>query len=118
MRLLADENVPVSAVRALRTDGHDVVWMTEANPGSNDLAVLDRARLEARILLTLDRDFGELIFLRGALAPPGLVFVRMVPPDAMRLVTALRWLVSEAGVPLEGRFVVLDVNGARFRPLP
>lgn len=118
MRWLADENVPASAVRALRADGHDVVWATEADPGSNDLAVLGRARLEARILLTLDRDFGELVFLRGALAPPGLVFVRMVPPDAMRLVTALRWLVSGAGVPIEGKFVVLDADGARFRPLP
>ena len=118
MRWLADENVPAGVVGTLRADGHDVVCMTEVDPGATDLAVLERARRETRVLLTLDRDFGELVFLRGAASPPGLVFVRMVPPHAARLSAALRWLLHSADDRIEGRFVVLDADGARSRLLP
>ena len=118
MRWLADENVPATVVRALRADAHDAARVTEVEPGASDVIVLNRAREEFRVLLTLDRDLGELIFLRGAQSPPGLVYVRMVPPDVSRFVAALQWLVRESGVRIEGKFVVLDADGARSRPLP
>ncbi|HEX9697799.1 MAG TPA: DUF5615 family PIN-like protein [Actinomycetota bacterium] len=60
MRLLADENVPRSVVNALRDSGHDVVWIRTDSPGIGDAAVLQRAADDRRILLTFDKDFGEL----------------------------------------------------------
>ena len=60
MRLLADENVPRSVVNALRDSGHDVVWIRTDSPGISDAAVLQRAEDDRRILLTFDKDFGEL----------------------------------------------------------
>jgi len=60
MRFLANENFPGQAVEALRAAGHDVAWIHADAPGSPDELVLARAAREAAVLLTFDKDFGEL----------------------------------------------------------
>jgi predicted nuclease of predicted toxin-antitoxin system len=60
MRFLAHENIPRVAVTALNAGGHDVVWVRSAAPGTPDSDVLAWASRESRILLTFDKDFGEL----------------------------------------------------------
>lgn len=60
MRFLADENFPGGAVTALQARGHDIVWVRTAAPGSIDEDVLAWATREDRVLLTFDKDFGEL----------------------------------------------------------
>ncbi|QJR36517.1 DUF5615 family PIN-like protein [Gemmatimonas groenlandica] len=55
MRLLADENVPLPSIFALRTAGMDVAAATEDAPGASDREVLARARREGRVLLTFDQ---------------------------------------------------------------
>ena len=62
MRFLANENFPQDAITALRQEKHDVVWIRTDAPGSGDEDVLVRARRESRILVTFDKDFGELAF--------------------------------------------------------
>jgi len=61
MRFLADESCDFAIVRALRAAGHDVVAVTERLPGAEDQAVIDLAVREERILLTEDKDFGQLV---------------------------------------------------------
>jgi predicted nuclease of predicted toxin-antitoxin system len=82
MRFLADENFPGAAVQALRAAGHDVTWVQEAAAGSKDEAVLQRAQDEARILITFDKDFGELAFRRGLPASSGVILLRITTPSA------------------------------------
>jgi predicted nuclease of predicted toxin-antitoxin system len=60
MRFLANENFPGAAVSALNAAGHDLVWVRSAAPGITDSDVLALAIREKRILLTFDKDFGEL----------------------------------------------------------
>ena len=67
-RLLANENVPGDVVAALQADNHDVVWMGQIGAGSSDEVVLALALAEGRVLLTFDKDFGDLAFHRGLLA--------------------------------------------------
>lgn len=57
MRILADENFPKPIVEALRVEGHDVLWARTDYAGARDLVLLDLAEAEARIVLTLDKDF-------------------------------------------------------------
>jgi hypothetical protein len=66
--LLADENVPGAVVAALRQQGHDVAWIHEDAPGRPDPEVLERAQQEHRVVVTFDKDFGELAFRRGLAA--------------------------------------------------
>jgi predicted nuclease of predicted toxin-antitoxin system len=73
MKFLADENFPRPAVRALRQDGLEVAWATEVSPGSMDEDVLARCTSDRLTLLTLDKDFGELVFHRGLPAECGVI---------------------------------------------
>ena len=65
MQLLANENFPLDAVEALRHEGHDVIWIRTDSPGSKDRDILHRAVTENRVLLTFDKDFGDLAFQFG-----------------------------------------------------
>jgi predicted nuclease of predicted toxin-antitoxin system len=62
VRLLADEGVDAAIVARLRFDGHDLVYVAELSPGITDDAVLELANADERILMTADKDFGELVF--------------------------------------------------------
>lgn len=73
MRLLANENFPGDAVDALRAQGHDVAWIRLDAPGSSDREVLARAQNENRILITFDKDFGELALKEGLPAASGVI---------------------------------------------
>ena len=119
MRLLADENVPLPCIGALRADGHDVAAVTEDAPGAPDADVMARARREGRVLLTLDRDFGELLFRQGgAAAPPGVVYFRDVPPNPGHVAAVLRDLAARPELEIAGRFTVVSARAVRQRPMP
>lgn len=76
MRWLADECVSARLVKCLRETGHDVAYMAESEAGASDVAVLDHAQREVRLLLTDDKDFGELV-VRRRWVVPGLVMMRI-----------------------------------------
>jgi len=61
-KFLANENVPGEVVEAARQAGHDVAWIVERSPGAGDDAVLATALAESRVLVTFDKDFGEMAF--------------------------------------------------------
>jgi predicted nuclease of predicted toxin-antitoxin system len=116
MRFLANENFPRAAVDALRAAGHDVQWVRLDAPGATDERVLEVARVGNRVLLTFDKDFGELVLKRGLSASPGVVLFRLPlqePPDlAQRVVAALASRQDWAG-----QFSVVDAERVRMRPL-
>ena len=80
MRLLADENVPLPTVEALRLAGHDVFWVRTDAPGTGDAALLDLAEADGRVLLTLDKDFFQIaIQRRKPLERTGVILFRVHP---------------------------------------
>ena len=74
-KLLADENVPIEAVKALKRKGVDIISVIEFSVGLTDREVLDLANREDRILVTFDKDFGELIVRKKARVK-GLILLR------------------------------------------
>lgn len=62
MNLLADEGVDRPIVEKLRREGHTVAYIAEMSPGIDDDTILDQANVNNALLLTLDKDFGELVF--------------------------------------------------------
>ena len=66
MRFLADESCDGAVVRAIREAGHDVTSLRDTMRGAPDRSVLEAALHERRLLLTEDKDFGELVFASGA----------------------------------------------------
>ena len=79
MKLLADENVPLRTVMALRRSGEDVLAVAEVSPGAGDEDVLRLGRTQGRVIVTFDRDYGELVF-RQRLMPPARCSVSALRP--------------------------------------
>ena len=77
MNLLADESVDRHTVERLRLDGHEVSYVAELDPGVTDKVVLAQANETKALLLTADKDFGELVFREGQLTSGGIVLVRL-----------------------------------------
>jgi predicted nuclease of predicted toxin-antitoxin system len=117
MRLSANENFPGVAVERLRAAGHDVFWVRTHLGGASDVQVLAHAVAEGRLLLTFDKDFGELAFRSNLPATCGVVLFRLSvrSPDEMaaRVVEALAirgdWT---------GNFAVVSDDRIRMRTLP
>ncbi len=117
MRLCANENLPEECILRLRRDGHDVLWIREAAPGNPDDAVLVRAREENRLLITFDKDFGELVFRRGANASQGVVLFRIAQPSAAVLAERVAAVLALRD-DWAGHFSVVEEFIVRMRPLP
>lgn len=117
MKLLADENFPRSVVDALRHDGIDVVWVRQQMPSAKDEDILSYAIAESRVLVTFDKDFGELAFRRGLPSTCGIVLFRIaiISRDsiAAQIVTILKSRIDWAG-----QFAVVDETRIRMRTLP
>lgn len=107
MRILANENFPRDAVEALRARGHDVSWVRTDSPGSTDLQVVDRAASEGRLLITFDKDFGELAFRSGLFSPAGIVLFRVATPSPGQ-VAELAVAALEARTDWAGQFSVIE----------
>jgi predicted nuclease of predicted toxin-antitoxin system len=117
VRLLLDECCDPGLVAALRAAGHDVYYVLEAEPGAADEAVVARSRAEGRVLVTEDKDFGELAIRHGK-PVPGLILLRLTPDRRHRKAGALLALLAAHGEHLAGRFTVVEESRVRLRPLP
>jgi predicted nuclease of predicted toxin-antitoxin system len=117
MRLLADENVPASAVSALGAAGHDVKWIRKDAPGSRDDEVLALAARERRTLLTFDKDFGELAWRYPLPHDCGIILFRLPmrsPSEVARIIVDAIALRTDWA----GHFSVVEPSHVRMRPLP
>lgn len=117
MRFLTDENMPRGVIRHLRETGHDVLAAREELRGANDAVILARPQSEVRILLTQDKDFGELAFRFGLPSGCGVVLFRLSgrqpADDEHRIVESLGIRTDWAG-----SFSVVEEGRIRMRPLP
>ncbi len=116
MRLCANENLPEACVVALRKAGHDVLWIREAAPGASDRDVLARAQSEERLLLTFDKDFGELVFRRGLSASKGVVLFRIAQPSASVVAQRVVAILSSRTDWL-AHYSTVEEHSIRMRPL-
>jgi predicted nuclease of predicted toxin-antitoxin system len=116
-KFLADENVPVEAVEAARKAGHDLAWIKELSPGADDDTVLVTSLSERRVLVTFDKDFGEMAFRHGKTATCGVILLRprLRAPDYLaRFMVA----VLAQAITWEGNFSVAQEGKLRVVQLP
>jgi predicted nuclease of predicted toxin-antitoxin system len=118
MRLLANENFPLLSVKLIRQAGDDIASITEDSPGIEDIEVLTRAVNEQRIILTLDRNYGELIYRLRKPSPRGVIYFRFRPRSPEEPAAIWLNLSQTEGLKFEGRFTVVERDQIRQRPLP
>ena len=112
MKLLVDENMGPVVSRALRSAGHDVRDIGEEAAGSIDTTVLARAQIADRLVITADRDFGQLVFQQRLPASVGVVYVRLHGWSAAAI-GALLVEYFHRDIVWRGRFSVIEPK--RFR---
>lgn len=117
MRLLTDENIPDSIQNWLRTSGHDVVSASELQCGEIDEYWLNLAETEQRLIMTSDKDFGELIYREG-LNSFGVILLRLDNIPVREWIVRLQeaWSVVEAN-PVR-KFIVISPKRKRVRRIP
>ncbi len=76
MNLMADECVDRQVIARLHKEGHEVLYVAEMDPGISDEAILKRANQNNALLLTTDKDYGELIFRQNRISA-GVLLIRL-----------------------------------------
>ena len=116
MKLLANENMPASVVEQLRAFGHDVLAAKESMRGAADPDILARAQAESRVLISQDKDFGELAFRSHLPAECGVILFRLdgddPDDDVRRMIQAI-----QSRTDWTGTFAVVEPYRIRLRPL-
>ena len=117
MKLLADAHISRPMVNYLVGFGHDILHVAAVSPRMSDSTILKRAALDGRVVLTADKDFGELCF-RRLIPCAGVVLLRLsAPSEAGRLETSKRlWPLVEPNAT--GHFHVLSNSTIRRVVLP
>ena len=114
MPFLADENFPASAVGALRRAGLAVEWALEIAPGASDDKILLRAVGTGAVILTFDKDFGELAWRMKPTSGFGVLLFRTPMPRAAEAGEALARVV-QSRADWAGHFSVVEPGRLRMR---
>lgn len=114
MKLLLDTCVSPRTRDALAAAGHDTIWTGDWNPDPGDEAILAFAQRESRILITLDKDFGELAVVFGR---PHSGIVRLVDLHPSRHAPVCEEVLARYGSELvSGAIVTVTADRTRLRP--
>ena len=116
-KFLVDESTGRAVFDFLSRTEKDAVYAGDARKGAADAALLEMARMEGRILVTNDKDFGELVF-QQRLPCPGIVLFRLRDEHPTNRVLAMERLLHARGHQLEGWFIVVSDEMIRVRKLP
>jgi len=114
LRFLADESCDFGVVQVLRAEGYDVLALTEITTRTIDSEVITQAYSEKRILLTEDKDFGQLVFASQA-DSAGVILIRYPGNARKSLQEAIIKLVHEQGIEIQNAFVLMQPGQIRVR---
>jgi predicted nuclease of predicted toxin-antitoxin system len=116
MKILADENTPRTVIEALRDYEYDVLWIKENHRGMADDEILRLSIPEKRIVLTFDKDFGELVYRLRIKNTHGVILVRIA--DNQISIQRILEILEIYKTEIEGYFIVLEEQRIRRRKLP
>jgi predicted nuclease of predicted toxin-antitoxin system len=114
VNLLADEGVDRQIVELLRQAGHIVAYVAEDLPGTDDDAVLAQASTTSSLLITADKDFGEMVFRQRAVHS-GVVLIRLSGLSAEKKAGIIVTVLQERSAELTDAFCVISAGAVRIR---
>ena len=112
---MVDESTGMAVVNYLRSLGYDVLAVAETIPQADDSDILARASSEGRILVTNDKDFGELAFRVGQVHE-GILLLRLQDERPTNCVRVLKAVLEQYAARLPSHFTVATESGVRIRP--
>jgi len=115
MIIFADESVDGPIVEQLRQDGNEVLYVAEFDSGITDTEVLRSANEARALLLTADKDFGELVFRRKLLSTRGVVMLRLAGLSTQRKTELVSKAFHDRGHQFAKAFTVISPGRVRVR---
>lgn len=115
IKLLADENIPKETVDLLKQQRVDVVSVQEIRSGLSDRDILELAKVKGRIVVTFDKDFGEIIF-KEKFKSQGLILLRFVPESPQHIGNRILQLLA-AKIKMEKSVVVVKEDSVKVTSL-
>ena len=115
LNLLADENVDQQVVNLLRADGHDVLYIAELDPGIRDEEVLGQANRRQDLLLTADKDFGELVYRQQRILE-GVILIRLPGLSSENRASIVASTLRAHAAEFSQAFSVISPGMVRIRP--
>lgn len=113
MKFIADENISFAVVEFLRKNTHDVLYVAEKIKSFDDSSVLKIAFKEKRILITQDKDFGNLVF-RKKFPHSGVIFLRLSDDSSINVIKFLKLLLKLKNIDFSKSFVVVNDKNIRI----
>jgi predicted nuclease of predicted toxin-antitoxin system len=117
MNLLGDAHVSTAMVEMLARHGHSCSSAASLPPGLTDIEVYALAAQQNCVILTHDKDFGELVFVHK-LRPPGVLLLRIHAATEAERVARVEELLPDIEKLLPGNFVTVTRSRLRWRSLP
>lgn len=115
MEFLANENFPAPSIGLIRDAGYQVFSISESSPGESDEQVISKAKAKDLIILTFDKDYGEILMRTQIPDPPSVVFFRYKGQDPTFAGKALIELLAKSSIELVEKFTVIDKGEVRQR---
>ena len=112
---IANENFPRPSILFLREHGHTILSIQELHQGWSDIEVLQKANSENLVILTFDKDYGELIFRYAVQNPPAIIFFRLKGKDPSYVGQILQKIIASNRIEFKNAFTVIDENSIRQR---
>ena|SRR2546429_5454622 len=114
MRFLVDESTGAAVAEFLRDQGHEVLAVAQAMPQADDVEILEKACSDRYLIITNDKDFGELVYRSGH-PHAGILLLRLRDESAANRVTVVRSVLKDHAADLTGNFVVATDSKVRVR---
>jgi predicted nuclease of predicted toxin-antitoxin system len=114
MKFLTDENIGFEVIKSLRQLGFDIKSILETNRGVNDAIVISLANKEKRILITTDKDFGELVYVNKFIHS-GVILLRLKSDSSKNKLKVLKSLFEFRLAELEKAFTVVTESKVRIK---
>ncbi len=115
LKFLADENIPLDIVGILKKDGINIISITEVGLGLEDEAILKLANKEDMVIITFDKDFGELVF-KARKKSKGIILLQLHPQTISYVVSILRNVLT-LNINFSKSFLVVETGRVRVIPL-
>ena len=115
MNFVADEGVDRQIIERLRQDGHEVLYVAEIEPSISDEEVLNRANEKSALLITADKDFGEIVFHQNLLTIGGVVLLRLLGLSPERKAEIVSKVIESQSADLPNAFSVISPGRVRIR---
>lgn len=116
MKFLADESVDFPIVKLMRELGFEVDFIAEISPSISDTEVLRIANEKEAILITMDKDFGELIY-RNKHNSFGIILLRTNHLENELKLTIINEVINKYIDELPNKFTVVQENNVRIRTM-